>query len=117
MSKKLPVNNFKWIKDTFEFKEDFIKNYNEESDGGYFLEVEVQYFEKLYEFCSDLPFLSEKTKIEKVGKLVANLHDKTECVMHMRNLKQALNHGLILEKVHRVIEFNQNAWLKIHILI
>ena len=41
MSKKLPVNNFKWIKDTFEFKEDFIKNYNEESDGGYFLEVEV----------------------------------------------------------------------------
>ena len=42
-------------------------------------------------------------KIEKVEKLVANLHDKTEYVIHIRNLKQALNHGLILKKVHRVI--------------
>ena len=51
-------------------------------------------------------------KIEKVEKLVANLHDKTEYVIHIRNLKQALNHRLILKKVHRVIKFNQNAWLK-----
>ena len=51
-------------------------------------------------------------KIEKVEKLVANLHDKNEYVLHIRNLKQALNHGLILKKVHRVIKFNQNAWLK-----
>ena len=51
-------------------------------------------------------------KIEKVKKLVANLHDKNEYVLHIRNLKQALNHGLILRKVHRVIKFNQNAWLK-----
>ena len=50
-------------------------------------------------------------KIEKVQKLVANLHDKTEYVIHIRNLKQPLNHGLILKKVHRVIKFNQNAWL------
>ena len=48
-------------------------------------------------------------KIEKVEKLVANLHDKTEYVIHIRNLKQALNHGLVLEKVHRVIKFNENA--------
>ena len=42
-------------------------------------------------------------KLEKVEKLVANLHEKTEYVIHIRNLKQALNRGLILKKVHRVI--------------
>ena len=51
-------------------------------------------------------------KIEKVEKLVANLHDKTDYVIHIRNVKQALNQGLVLKKVHRVIKFNQNAWLK-----
>ena len=50
-------------------------------------------------------------KIEKIEKLVTNLHDKTEYVIHIRNLKQALNHGLVFKKIHRVIEFNQNAWL------
>ena len=54
-------------------------------------------------------------KIEKVKKLVTNLDDKTEYVIHMRNLKQALNHGLILKKVHRIIKFNQNVWLKPYI--
>ena len=61
---------------------------------------------------NDLSFLPEGMKIEKVGKLVDHLHDKTEYVIHIRNLKQALNHGLVLEKVHRVIKFNQNAWLE-----
>ena len=54
-------------------------------------------------------------KIEKVDKLVASLHDKTEYVIHKRNLKEALNNGLVLKKVHRVIKFNQNAWLKPYI--
>ena len=54
-------------------------------------------------------------KTEKVEKLIANLDDKTEYVMHVRNLRQALNHGLDLEKFHRVIKFNQNAWLKANI--
>ena len=57
MSQKLVVNNFKWIKDTSQFNEDFIKDYNEESDEGYFLEVDVQYLEKLHELHNDLPFL------------------------------------------------------------
>ena len=51
-------------------------------------------------------------KIEKVKNLVANFHDKTEYVIRIRDLQQALNHRLILKKVHRVIKFNQNAWLK-----
>ena len=54
-------------------------------------------------------------KIEKVKKLPANLHDKTEYVIHMKNLKQSLNHGSILRKVRKVIKLNQNAWLKPHI--
>ena len=61
---------------------------------------------------NDLPFLSERIKTEKVEKLAANLHDKTEYVIHIRNLKQALNSGLVLKKVHRMIKFNQNVWLK-----
>ena len=90
----------------------FIKNYNENSDEGYFLEVDVQYLERLHELNNDLPFLPERMKTEKAKKLIANLHDKTDYVVHIRNLKQALNHGLVLKKVHRVIKFNQNAWLK-----
>ena len=54
-------------------------------------------------------------KINKCNKLVWNLYDKNNYVAHIRALKQALNHGLILKKVHRVIEFNQEAWLKEHI--
>ena len=92
MSQKLPVNNFEWIKGTSQFNEDFIKNYNEEKDEGYFLEIDVQYLEKLHELQNGLPFLPERTKIEKVEKFVSNLHDKSECIIHIRNLKQALNH-------------------------
>ena len=51
-------------------------------------------------------------KIEKVNKVAANLHDKSEYPIHIRNLKQALNHVLVLKKVHRVIKLNQDAWLK-----
>ena len=54
-------------------------------------------------------------KIEKVEKLVTNLNYKNEYVTHIRNLKQALNHGLNLKKSHRVINFNQKTWLKPYI--
>ena len=117
MSQKLPTNNFEWIKDTSQFNEDFIKSYNEESDEGYFLEVDVQYLEKLHDPYNDLPVLPERKKIEKVEKLVAKLHEKTEYITHIRNLKEALNHGLVLKKVHRVNKFNQNAWLKPYIVM
>ena len=48
MSQKPPVNNFEWIEESSQFNEDFIKDYNEESDEGYFLEVHVQYPEKIH---------------------------------------------------------------------
>ena len=77
MSQKLPINKIKWIKDTSQFNKDSIKNYNKESDGVYFLEVDVQYLEKLHELDKDLPFLPKRMKIEKVKKLVKSyLHKK-----------------------------------------
>ena len=111
VSQKLPVNNFQWIKDTSKLKVDFIRNYNKESDERYFLEVDVQYVEKLHEVHNDLPFLTERMKIKKIEKLVADLHDKAEYVTH-KKFKQALNHELVLREVHEMIKFNQNAWLK-----
>ena len=72
MSQKLPVNNFEWIRDISQFNEDFIKNYFKESDEEYFLKVDVQYPEKLLDLYNDLPFLSERMKIEKPEKHVTN---------------------------------------------
>ena len=92
------------------------KNYTDESNEWYFLEVDVQYPEKLHELQNDFLFLPERMKIAKVEKLVANLHDKTEYVIHTRNSKQALNHGLALKKVNSVIKFNQNTWLNYTLL-
>ena len=57
-----------------------------------------------------MPFLPQRRKIEKNEKLVADLLDQTEYVMHIRNLKQTLNHGLVLKKVYRVIKFRQHDW-------
>ena len=62
-----------------------MKGYNEENDEGYFLEVDVQYFEKLHELHNDFPFLPEIMKAEKLKKLVTKLHDKTEYAIHIRN--------------------------------
>ena len=81
-----------WIKDTFQFNEDFIKIYNEASDEGHFLEVDVEYLEKLLELHNDLPFLPERMNTEKFERLLANLHDKSEYFILITNLKQALNH-------------------------
>ena len=69
MSQKLPINNFELIEDISEFDESFIKNYNEESDEGYFLEGDVQYPESLHSLHNDLPFLPEKMKIKKLKNL------------------------------------------------
>ena len=109
------VDGFDRIKGLSKIDEDFIKNYDKDSDKGYILEVDVKYPKNLHELHSDLPFLPERMKIDKCKKLECNLYDKKSYVVHIRSLKQALNHGLILKKVHRVIQFNQDAWLKPYI--
>ena len=98
-----------------QFNEDFIKNNDECSDKGYFFEVDLEYPKNLHDLQSYLPFLPERMKINKCSKLVYNLYDKNNYVVHIRSLKLALNHGLILKKFHRVIQFNQEAWLKEYI--
>ena len=111
-SQKFLVNNFEWIYDTSEFNEDFIKDYNEESDEGYFQEPDIPFSEKSCDRHNYLPLLPERMEIGKAEKLVINLPYKTEYIIHIRNLKQALNQELLLKRVHRVIKFNQNVWLK-----
>ena len=74
MSQKLPVNGFKWVNN--EIKKEFIKNYDENCDKGYILEVDNKYPKKLHNLHSDLPFLPKRMKIDKCKKLVCNLRNK-----------------------------------------
>ena len=89
MSQTFPLKNFKWTKWRFH------KKHDEESDEGYFFEVDVQYLEKLHERHKDLPFLPERMKTEEVQNLAVNFSDITEYVIHIENWKQALNYGLV----------------------
>ena len=117
MSKKLPVNGFKLLDSDKinKINEDCIRNYNENDNKGYILEVHVKYPKRLHKLHSDLPFLSERMKIDKCNKLICNLSNKKKDVTHINSLKQALNHGLKLKKIHRVIEFKKKEWLKPYI--
>ena len=103
MSQKLPLNSFKWVKSLSKFNEDFIKKYDEDSNTGYFFEVDVEYPKTLFNSHIELPFLHKRKKVEKVEKLICSIEDKEKYVIHIRGLKQALNHGLKLKNAHRVI--------------
>ena len=94
MSKNLPVDEFKWADNLSMFTEDFIKNYDEESDVGYLLVVDIEYPKKLCMLRNDLPFLPEKIKINNCPKLICNVTDKKKYSIYFVALKQALNHGL-----------------------
>ena len=98
MFQNLPVNDFEWVEKLSEFDERFIKNYDENNDKGYILEVDVEYPKKVFNLHKDLPFLVERKKIDKFKKLVCSIHDKESFVLHIRALKQALNHETILKK-------------------
>ena len=115
MSQKLPINNFKFETDLSIFTENFIKNYNEQSNTNYLLVVDVIYPTNLYKEHRDLPFLPYRGNVNKVNKLLWGLSDKNNYSIYICALKQALNHGLILKKVHAVISFTQDAWLKPYI--
>ena len=76
MSEPPTVDGFEWMKDLTKIDEDFIKNYDGNSDKGYILEADVEYPKNLHDSQSDLPFLPERMKIDKWKKLVCNLYDK-----------------------------------------
>ena len=115
MTQKFPVDCFEWEKPS-KFTSDFIKSYDEKSSTGYMFDVDIDYPKNLHNHHSDLPFSPPKMKINKCDKLICNLYDKNNYVVHISLLKQALNHSLILKKVYRVISFNQEAWMKDYII-
>ena len=117
ISQKLPENGFKWVKQKklSKFNEDFIKKCDENSKKGYFIEADIDYPKELFNLHKYLPSLPERKKVEKVEKLICSIENKEKCVIHIRSLKQALNHGLKLKKVQKVIQFKQKAWLMVYI--
>ena len=132
MSQPLPTGEFKWVdiknlkggaqelKKTIDM---MVRNSNR--GYGYVLEVDVKYPRELHDHHNDLPFMCEKIRVKGpagagaaphgVEELVPNLHDKKKYVIHVKALKQALDHGLALERIHRVIQFKQSAWMKEYI--
>ena len=98
MSQKLPIDGFKWVRKLSKFNENFIKKYDGNSDIGHFLEVDVEYPKELSNLHKDLPFLPERKKFNRCKKLICSIEDNEKYVVHVRALKQALNHGLKLKK-------------------
>ena len=115
MSQKLPINSSKWVEDLSQFNEDFIKNYDGNSDKGYIIEANIEYPKKLFNHHKDYPVLAGRKKIGKCEKLICDMQGKENYVDHIRVTKQALNRGLILQRAHRVIQLNQEAWMKLYI--
>ena len=109
------MDDFKWIKkdNLSNFNEGFINNYDDENSvKRHIFEVDVEYSKELFNLHKDFPFLPKREKNNNCKKLICSIEDKEKYVFHIRTLKQALNHGLKLKKVHKVIQFNQKAWLK-----
>ena len=111
MSQPLPTRGFHWV-DIHPHEVSELTNYSEK---GYLLEVDVAYLRELHDYHNDLPFMCEHMKISGVDKLVPNLYYKKRYIIHIRALKQALKHGLALERIHKAIEFKQLAWMKEYI--
>ena len=111
MSQPLPTGGFKWV----DVKPDNIPKLANAADIGYLLEVDVHYPTELHDYHNDLPFMCECMIINGVEKLIPNLYYKKRYVIHIRVLEQALKHGLVLECIHRAIEFKQSAWMKEYI--
>ena len=97
MSQKLPVNGFKWVKKLSRFNEIFIKNYNQNSNTRYFLEVDIDYPKKWFDLHKDLPFSPESKKVNKVEKLICSIEDKDKYVIHI-SLKTSLKSRISIKK-------------------
>ena len=134
MSEYLPYGGFKWVKVNNEAV-NTILNKSDISLYGYFLDVDLDYPEELHDSHNDFPMAAEKIKIEDdmlspyyseikkeydiktggINKLAPNLMPKKNYAVHYRNLQYYLSQGLILKKVHRILEFKQSDWMKLYI--
>lgn len=119
MSRPLPLNSFAWIDDVHRRQRllNDISQIPDDSREGYIFEVDVEYPQHLHDPHSDLPFLpiSQTPPCSKYTKLMTTLQDKTKYICHYTTLKQAIRNGLIVTKVHRILQFQQEAWLKTYI--
>ena len=116
MSQPLPTGGFHWV----ELRKDWspktiVEELVAKKDCGYLLEVDVAYPRELHDYHNDLPFMCAKMKLNGVEKLVPNPYYKKKYITHIKALKQAIDHGLVLEKIHRAIEFKQSAWMREYI--
>ena len=115
MSKYLPYGGFEWRKPEY-FNEERILKMKDDQKIGYLFEVDLKYPEGLHDKHSDLPYCPENViNDSQLPKLFTTLYDKKKYVCHYLNLKQALKAGLKLEKIHRVIKFDQSDWMKVYI--
>ncbi|XP_055384219.1 uncharacterized protein LOC129613909 [Condylostylus longicornis] len=114
MSHPLPLANFKWCDDINSIK---VENILDNSPKGYILEVDLEYPSSKHNTHNDLPFCAENKRINnmKCSKLICDLNNKERYIIHYKNLKHCLEHGLILKKIHRILEFDQSCWLKPYI--
>ena len=115
MSQPLPTGEFYWIELCDRNPKTIVEELVEKRDRGYLLEVDVAYSRELHDSHNDLPFMCDRMKVNGVEKLVPNLYYKRKYVIHIKALKQAIDHGLVLERIHRCIEFKQSAWMKEYI--
>ena len=132
MSNYLPYGKFKWLKNVDGFD---VISISEKSPIGYFLEIDLEYPDELHELYNDYPLAPEKfavssnvlskyckkiadkyeIKVGDVKKLIPNLGNKTNYVVHYRNLQLYLSLGMKLTKIHRVLKFKQSDWMKKYI--
>ena len=98
MSDYLPINGFKWVSDTHKWTQQTVENVKDDADVGYMLEVDISYPESIHDAQADLPMCPERAVPPggKVPKLLASLDRKERYVIHYRNLKQAMRHGVKL---------------------
>jgi len=106
MSQPLPVSDFKWI------KEKGLDNWEEFSC---ILEVDLEYPKELHDIHNNYPLAPERNTVNRVEQLIPNLSDKKKYILHCKNLKQHLDLGLNLIKIHRGISFNEEPWMKPYI--
>lgn len=113
MRGSLPISNFEWLKVKSNTVHNILEMQND-SDTGYFLEVDLVYPKELHDSHNDYPFCCEHMSVNtsKQKKLVLTLKDKENYVLHYHTLKLAVEHGLELKTVHKILQFKQTPWLK-----
>ena len=113
MSQKLPTHGFKWMDVNISSVLKLLEK--KDTNRGYIFEVDLDYPKSLWKSHNDYPLAPEKVKIDKTEKLICSFLPKKNYVIHYKNLKQYLEEGMILKKVHRGIKFYQTPWMEPYI--